>query len=197
MLLCDKEIKKIVLLLALNGDIVLIMTIRGTHGTCGSRAKVILRNGFNLDKCGETRYNRGVYLWDYSHPLKIQLAEDWYKVQLRKRKYEGEKDKACTILICKLEIDKDEHLNMDENDFKIKLHTLVVAHNIQIFNDDIIRGLYETVVRTIEDVLEREFKVLSARVSPPDTKTYSLALYSSPSCFIVRKTTGMIIAENV
>ena len=182
---------------ALDGDIVLIMTIRGTHGTSGSRAKVILSNGFDLDKCGDTRYNRGVYLWDYGHPLKIQLAEDWHSKQKQRRVYDGEREQGCTVLICKLDIDEDELLDMETLAFKNKLHQLVAGQSIKDMNHEVIRSIYEIVVKTIEKILESKFKVLSVRVPPPDKYRYPIGLYGSPFCFIVRDTAGIKIAENV
>lgn len=89
------------------------MKLYGVHSTCISNAKEILRRGFRASD--EGRAGGGVYLWAYvsDYSTAAALADSWWQQCFEEGRYDGRKERGKAMLMCSIEIETPEYLNLN------------------------------------------------------------------------------------
>ncbi len=161
---------------------ILVLILKGTHGTTVARANSIKVNGFDLDK---GRRGTGIYFWADS-PYSRNLAIAWWDFRLSQEDFAGDNDLRCSVIHSEIKTDQNEYLNLDKHDIKKRVAELAIKKKIG-FKKDNIAGLYDLFIKTIEKNGEKKINVLEACLSPPPSCSfYHEKILGNPSCFIVR-----------
>lgn len=173
-----------------------MVTYEASHGTSKKRADQIHANGFKI-KHSSGRYGNGIYFWRKSHHY-TNLAVGWFKFAKYKKRYHGESNPICTVIIVVLMAEEDEILDLEDDFFKDKLAKFAEAKGICGDNWDEISALVESFVQIIQKDLCIEFRIVLKKASPPPQKfcpEYPFWVLGWPDCCIVKDVTCIELKE--
>lgn len=177
--------------------------MKGTHGTCVSRANLIRQNHFCSSSAGLR--GAGVYFWGYTsvslRDYARELAISWWRFAHNKQgNYSKEKDKKCCVVYVSLNtqgLDVLDLENQEVRDTFIEYCQRVSPHIICEDDREKTSRLYDMFVDELEEKLERNFKVVHVKVQRP-RKTQgilSLDITGQPSCYVVKDVSCIQVDE--
>ncbi|MGL0953252.1 hypothetical protein [Vibrio vulnificus] len=169
------------------------MMMKGTHGTCVSRANLIKDNGFSGSTHG--RRGSGAYFWGYTRDVlqeyARELARAWWRYALEKPKYyQKEKDQGCCVIYVTLETNSTDVLDFENQE--LRDHFFEYCHKtlprLEGSDEEKMSTIYDMFINEIEEKLEKRFKIVHVKVQqPPKTKkVLPLDITGQPSCYVVK-----------
>ena len=171
--------------------------LQGTHGTSQRNAAGACLHGFNLSL---GRVGKGAYFWAQCE-LAEHLAKGWFKFQHHINAYREYPNALEAVIKADLECLELEHINLEELYFKDKLQSLVVKHKVQNLDTDTeIAKLHSLVVSEVEQASGHKCRIMEVRLAPPPANfvpDYSIRMYGSPICYVVRDPVCITIKQVV
>ena len=153
--------------------------LRGTHGTCVSRAESITVHGFGT---GRGLRGSGVYFWSYT----IESLEDyvralaiawWRFAKDSKQHYKNEYNQSCSILYVSFNLDQNDILDLENQllrdkfiEYSQKILPKLDKHSDS--NEEKIRTIYDMFVKDIENWQKKH------------TKLYMLKFRDQERCYL-------------
>lgn len=166
----------------------------GTHGTCQSRANLIVTNQ-NFDAPTVRAYaGPGAYFWEHgsSPDVAKELAELWWLYSHSKGCYEAEADQALSIIGVEIKAPAaQEFLDATSHDFNEKLYKLLKKFEGSVENIDV----HEVMAMAIGDLAEERgvpILLVKTLVKPPPTvkgrqPSMVYKAYQAWPCLVVRE----------
>lgn len=170
--------------------------MKGTHGTCGTYAKNIQRQGF-LSKIG--RAGKGIYFWacnDDKESLEYAtaLAMAWWDLSKNKRNtYSRCPDKSCSVIYVKLTTNEGMFIDLESHEFKLKktmwinrtyerLNKIDDNHNLSLSN------AHDLYIQWLEEDLNEKIDIYYVNINPPPDFKYPIPfeIRGWPGCYIVK-----------
>ncbi|MFC8751014.1 hypothetical protein ACN429_23045 [Pseudomonas oryzihabitans] len=185
-----------------------MVEIRGTHGTCVSRAEQIVQQG-TMAK-GPGRVGIGAYFWtavNDSEPCRAyagKLATGWALRASRQGQYRGERDQGIAIVHTVIAVEEDDYISLDDPQFLYWLRDFLGRRLMEHYHvdavekldasrlhkkEDMIHGIIEAFVAQLEENLGTAFKVIFKSVQANKCIDDPLLPFiGNPNCFAVRDT---------
>ena len=172
-----------------------MITIKGSHGTTASRVDNIRKSGWNYSR---GRGGTGVYFWKECEHY-IQLAEGWYKYVCATKKYNGDKDLSCKIIIARLEAEEAEVLDFDNHrELKIYVYEIAKKYKIDYSDKRKLSALYDLFITELEKKKTVKYKIVTLEVAPPPKEHcpwYPIVILGPPICCAVRDKNCITITD--
>ena len=183
-----------------------MMEIRGTHGTCVSRAEQIAAQGMTK---GPGRVGVGAYFWtaigdsDSSLAYAMKLAENWATRASRGGQYTGERDPRPAIVHAALTLEEGDYVSLDDPQLLHWLRDFLGRRLVQMLGvasvedldsdrlnrkEDMIHGIIEAFIEQLEDNIGTPFKVVFKAVPARGLSDPLLTYIGNPNCFAIRDT---------
>lgn len=169
------------------------MIMKGTHGTCVSRANLIKTNGFSGSSQGKR--GTGAYFWGYTrdalHDYVRELAIAWWRYALEKpRYYQKELDQRCCVIYVHLTSDPLDVLDFENQQLRDRFFEYChkVHPRLTGSEEEKTSTIYDMFISDIERKLERTFKIVHVKVQQPSKtrKMLPLDITGQPSCYVVK-----------
>lgn len=167
--------------------------MKGSHGTCVSRAEEIKRKSFRSSlgiKGG------GVYFWAYSsnESLAKALAIGWWEKCNKDKVYAKESNTGCAVLGVSLAVEEVDCLDFESLEVREAFVSFCksIIDRLQCKKgerkEDKEAAAYDFFVKKIEEVSGKQIKVVKVKVPPPNKINYplSIAYLGSPLCYVVK-----------
>lgn len=167
--------------------------MKGTHGTCVSRANSIKDNGFSGSANGKR--GAGAYFWGYTNDglrgYVRELAISWWRYALEKpRSYHKEKDQRCCVIYVTLDAKNSEILDLEKQVLRDIFFDYCNKTLPRLEGDPEknIPVVYDMFVGDIERKLKKKFKIVHVKVQQPRNtkKLLPLDITGQPSCYVVK-----------
>lgn len=158
---------------------------RGTHGTCYELARQILEQGFRPSQQG--RVGGGVYFWAYEADPQMAraLAIGWVREANRKKVYAPIIPQACGVIYAEFAAPVSECLDCSTVWFEETLNGMLGA--MEAIGDDDLATAYQTVISMLEAKLQVRYRIVQARVSPPQKMPFKQHKFvGNPTIHLVR-----------
>lgn len=167
--------------------------MKGTHGTCRSRATSINKDGFKVSPSGKR--GAGVYFWGYTknslESYAKKLAVHWcFFAKNKAGTYNKDSDKRCSVIIVSFNIQDERILDLENQTIRDSLieYTNKVYSRIEGDDDDKISVIYDMFVKDLEIETNVEFKLIHVKIQQPRgfKKDLPLDITGQPSCYVVK-----------
>jgi len=167
--------------------------MKGTHGTCVSRATSIRQNGFSRSAQG--RRGSGVYFWGYTiDELELyvrNLAISWWRFAHQKRNdYREEEDPRCCVLFATLQSNSTDVFDFENQQIRDKFveYSAKTLPRLTGSDDEKISTIYDMYLERVESLYDKKYKIIHVKVPQPSNfqKLLPLDITGQPSCFIVK-----------
>ena len=172
------------------------MVFKGSHGTCRSLAEAAVTEWQRSEAAvGGT----AVYFWMESSQY-IELAEGWYRRQLKGKVYLGQKDHSGVVVIAIIDTGDYETLDLDgSQDYRALIIDRAYEAGITTKNKRELCGYFNTFYDRWERRTGHRLGVVFMRLQPPG-KEYLARPYDSlgrglPRCALVRLTDTISIDD--
>ena len=165
----------------------------GSHGTSETNAINIKKEGFRLDI---GRVGTAVYFW-VKNQYYIELARSWYEFSVAKKRIIEDNPK-CAILLCELEAEEKEVLDLENSDLRSKVLDLALERNIDFRNYNKIAKLFDLFISKLENTLNVKYKIVLAEVGMPPIdycNYYPISILGMPLGYAVRDVNCIEIKE--
>jgi hypothetical protein len=184
-------------LVPLHYDILEMMTLRGSHGTCVSKADRAIRNGFHGRR---GRGGTGVYLWKDSK-LSLELAKRWYYLRKGEGAYDSEDNQSGIILLLSISVHEREHVDFEDTQWKDELFEVAQAQGFPTDKAGYSHygALYDFYLSELEKEVGYTIAVVELRVAwPKDTyPEYPVGLMGAPVSYIVRVPSRLDVTRKI
>lgn len=182
-----------------------MIEIRGTHGTCVSRAEKIVQEG-TMAK-GPGRVGFGAYFWTAVNDSEAcrdyveSLAKGWATRGQKGGQYKGERDQNLAIVHTVIEVGEEEFFSLDDPEYLYRLRDFLGRRLVEHFRvdsakaltgdrlhkkEEIIHGFIDAFIVELERNLETTFKVVFKSVQAPKIDDPLLPFIGNPHCFAIR-----------
>lgn len=167
--------------------------MKGSHGTCVSRAEEIKKKSFRLNPGIK---GDGVYFWAYSsnESLAKALAIGWWEKCNKDKVYAKESNTDCAVLGVSLVVEEAYCLNFEDLSVRESFINFCASILSRLEakkgekKEDKEAVAYDLFVKKIEEVSGKQIKVVKVKVPPPKKLNYplSIAYLGSPLCYVVK-----------
>ncbi|WP_447778336.1 hypothetical protein [Aeromonas veronii] len=167
--------------------------MKGTHGTCVSRANAIKISGFKKSENGLR--GSGTYFWGYTRDALQDyvrnLAISWWRfAHTKKHSYKDDQNPRCCVVYATLEAGEDDILDFENQAIRDRFFEFALKTKPRLTGEesDITSRLYDMFINEAEDKLEKEFRIIHVKVQQPANtpKHLSLDITGQPSCYVVK-----------
>jgi hypothetical protein len=168
----------------------------GSHGTLRSSVHSIENNGFNPSKQG--RLGVGAYFWKEC-AFWIELAIAWVRMGYSNS---YERRIGGIVLFCKINTNSNNHLNIDQPEFRDKLLKQAKKRNLN-FSEKEISQLHDSIITEMEQRKGSKYEVIEGAVQPPpkdffkDSIPYPVTVAGLPICLLVRNNACIKIYDKI
>jgi hypothetical protein len=187
----------------------------GAHGTCASKAKDILHEGFNL---APGRAGNGAYFWTMvsdsaeCRQLAHKLAWRWAQIAERHGSFLNDDDQTHVVVEVQVQVESSDVLSLDEPKIFFKLWSLLrekIAEKFDVTSDEdwrrlkthqlesVVHGGVELFVEALEVSLGRKYKIVFKNQSCKGFEDILVPLLGNHSCFVVRDPKVIVNSELV
>lgn len=175
------------------------MVLSGTHGTCLSCAKEIIKSQqFHASKDGHV--GSGAYFWAYENNARyaVELAECWWAFLCGKGKYKDYEETKCAVLDAQIAgCEKDDFLDATGIWFRESLDQVM---RIRSKSEDDLPAITEMLIQELQKEAETEFLVIKIDIKTPPTpkgrrQTYAQMVSKMSTAYVVKESGLGLIKE--
>ena len=166
----------------------------GSHGTSRTRGERFRLQGFPTS---DGLRGKGFYLWRKSDLWK-ELAQGWYKFRRSRGEYDGDRNPMGVVIYAVVETPQDRYLDLTDPEAIEQVARLAKIAGMDVTRLRQIGSAYELYISETERDLKTDYVVIEATVGPPSAEfcpEYSVAMLSSPRCYIVRRSEFLKVAS--
>lgn len=169
--------------------------MKGTHGTCVSRAISIRQHGFR--KSDKGLRGSGAYFWGYTRDTLEKYVRDlavaWWKFAHATRNfYKDEEDKRCCVLYASLESAESDVFDFEHQEIRDRFHeySLKTLPRLTGTDEEKRSAVYDMYLGEVEARLKKEFKIVHVKIQQPKKfpreEHLPLDITGQPSCYVVK-----------